>query len=253
MTVRDDRSVSDVLAFVLVFSIIITSVGLVYSVGFSSLSDFQESEQKTNAARAFDAFSSVFDDVEEGRAVARNGELRLRGGTIQLSRESEFNISVRDSGGTSLWNGTNTTGSLLYTADGTTIGYGNGGVFRQDGDTSAMINEPSFLCEGGRAVAVEITDAGDRQRPSFEARRVLGGDRPGPNEETVHESTGGAEVYRPLGGPSPPCLSCVVAGASSRRYCDVVVSTRRHSGVDVARSVRAPEPFCRRGANRRRD
>lgn len=152
MTVRDDRSVSDVLAFVLVFSIIITSVGLVYSVGFSSLSDFQESEQKTNAARAFDAFSSVFDDVEEGRAVARNGELRLRGGTIQLSRESEFNISVRDSGGTPLWSGTNSTGSLLYTADGTTIGYGNGGVFRQDGDASAMINEPSFLCEGGRAV-----------------------------------------------------------------------------------------------------
>ncbi|MFC4406113.1 DUF7289 family protein [Haloarchaeobius iranensis] len=152
MNVRDDRSVSDVLAFVLVFSIIITSVGLVYSIGFSSLNDFQESEQKTNAARAFDAFSSVFDDVEEGRAVARNGELRLSGGTIEVSRESEFDIRVENSTGDPIWSGTNTTGSLLYTVDGTTIGYENGGAFRQDGDASAMINEPSFLCDGDRAV-----------------------------------------------------------------------------------------------------
>jgi FlaG/FlaF family flagellin (archaellin) len=152
MSIRDDRSVSDVLAFVLVFSIIITSVGLVYSVGFSSLSDFQESEQKTNAARAFDAFSSVFDDVQEGRAVARNGELRLSGGTIQVSEESEFDIRVENSSGGTLWSGTNTTGSLLYTVDGTTIGYENGGAFRRDGDASAMINEPSFLCQGDRAV-----------------------------------------------------------------------------------------------------
>lgn len=152
MNALDDRSVSDVLAFVLVFSIIITSVGLVYSVGFSSLSDFQESEQKTNAARAFDALSTVFDDVQEGRAVARNGEFKLNGGTIQLSRESEFAIRVEDSGGGTLWSGTNTTGSIQYTVDGTTIGYENGAAFRRDGDASAMYNEPSLLCEGDRAV-----------------------------------------------------------------------------------------------------
>lgn len=152
MRLTDDRSVSDVLAFVLVFSIIITSVGLVYSIGFSSLNDFQEAEQKTNAARAFDAFSSVFDDIQEGRAVARNGEFRLNGGTIQLSRESEVDIRVEDSGGTTLWSGTNTTGSIQYTVDGTTIGYENGAAFRRDGDASAMFNEPSMLCEGDRAV-----------------------------------------------------------------------------------------------------
>ncbi|WP_440991302.1 DUF7289 family protein [Haloarchaeobius baliensis] len=152
MNLRDDRSVSDVLAFVLVFSIIITSVGLVYSVGFSSLSDFQESEQKTNAARAFDAFSTVFDDVQEGRAVARNGEFRLNGGTIQLSQESEFTLEAQDSGGGTLWSDTATTGSLLYTVDGTTIGYENGAAFRRDGDASAMFDEPSFLCQGDRAV-----------------------------------------------------------------------------------------------------
>lgn len=147
-----ERAVSDVLAFVLVFSIIITSVGLVYSIGFSSLSDFQEAEQKTNAARAFDAFSAVFDDIQEGRAVARNGELRLNGGTIQLSRESEFELRVEDSSGGTVWSETRTTGSLQYSVDGTTIGYENGAAFRKDGDAAAMLNEPSFLCQGDRAV-----------------------------------------------------------------------------------------------------
>lgn len=152
MNARDERGVSEVLAFVIVFSIIITSVGLVYSIGFSSLNDFQQSEQKTNAARAFDAFSTVFDDIQEGRAVARAGEFKLNGGTIQISRESEFDVRVENATGGTLWSGTNTTGSLQYTVDGTLIGYENGAAFRKDGDASAMINEPSFLCQGDRAV-----------------------------------------------------------------------------------------------------
>lgn len=151
----DDRGVSEVLAFVVVFSIIITSVGLVYSIGFGSLNDFQEGEQKTNSVRAFDAFSTVFDDIQQGRAVTRSGELKLSGGTIQVTDDSEFDVRVNDDTDTIWdWNGgsAETTGSLRYDVDGTVVAYENGAVFRKDGDSSAMIGDPSFRCGDDRAV-----------------------------------------------------------------------------------------------------
>ncbi|WP_435345692.1 DUF7289 family protein [Haloarchaeobius sp. HRN-SO-5] len=149
----DDRSVSDVLAFVVVFSIIITSVGLVYGVGFSSLSDFQQGEQKTNAVRAFDALSTGFDNVQHDRSPASSGAIQLNGGTIQVEEQTEFEVSVEDSSGSTVWGPqTNTTGSLRYTIDGTYVAYESGAVFRKDRGSSAMVSEPSFVCSDDRAV-----------------------------------------------------------------------------------------------------
>ena len=75
----DERAVSDVLAFIIVFSIIITSVALVYGTGFSSLDQVREGEQKANAERAFEAIAYSMDDIETGAATRRGGSLELGG------------------------------------------------------------------------------------------------------------------------------------------------------------------------------
>ncbi|WP_435360354.1 DUF7289 family protein [Haloarchaeobius sp. DFWS5] len=150
MKVFEERAVSDVLAFVLTFGIIITSVGLVYGIGFASLSDFQEGEQKTNAVRAFDALSTTFDDIQAGKGPGRSGSLDLSGGTLQVTNDTDIGVTVEDGGGTVLWSSTqfnNSSGSLQYSFEGTDVAYENGAVFRKDGDSPVMVSEPSFSCQ----------------------------------------------------------------------------------------------------------
>ncbi|WP_439025979.1 DUF7289 family protein [Haloarchaeobius sp. DT45] len=148
----DRRAVSDVIAFVIVFSIIITSVGVVYGIGFSSLNEFQEGEQKTNAARAFQALSVSLDDIQEGAAPGRSGAIQLNEGTLQVARQSRILVDVGLDGAGNSTVANNVTGSLQYSFENTDVAYENGAVFRKDGPNSVMIEDPSFVCSSGQAV-----------------------------------------------------------------------------------------------------
>ena len=202
MRALDERSVSDVLAFVIVFSIIITSVGLVYSVGFSSLDQFQEGEQKSNAVRAFDALSVGFDDIERDRSPARSGAIQLNGGTIQVADGTEFDVSV-ESGGSTIWSGRNTTNSLRYSLDGTFVGYESGAVFRKDRGASAMVSEPSFVCTDDRAIVSLVSLEG--------ASNPRGGDN---NVEIITRSQSNELLYSypsASGGTAPDSVNLSIA------------------------------------------
>jgi len=145
-----DRGVSDMIAFVIVFSLIITSVGITYTFGYTTLSDYQEGEQKRNAERAFVALSNSVGEIESGRIEARAGELRLAGGTVSVENDTVLTVS---SPGWNLSNGTEArlanqpTRSFVYEYEGTTVEYENGAVFRQDGDgRHIMLAEPEYQC-----------------------------------------------------------------------------------------------------------
>ena len=145
-----DRGVSDMIAFVIVFSLIITSVGITYTFGYSTLSDYQEDEQKRNAERAFVALSNNVGEIESGQIEARAGELRLAGGRLSVEDDTQITVS---SPSWSLSNGTEarlsnqTARSFVYEFEGTKVEYENGAVFRQDGDgRHIMLAEPEYRC-----------------------------------------------------------------------------------------------------------
>jgi|AntRauTorckE6833_2_1112554.scaffolds.fasta_scaffold01732_7 hypothetical protein len=148
----DERAVSDVLAFIIVFSIIITSVALVYGTGFSSLDQVREGEQKANAERAFEAIAYSMDDIETGAATRRGGSLELGGALLQVDDSSSVNVTVNESGGPQLFAYENTTGSLSYTLDKTVIAYENGAVLRSDRGSSVDVQRASMTCTNDRAV-----------------------------------------------------------------------------------------------------
>ena len=80
----DERGVSDVLAFMLVFAMILGSVILMSTTGMMAMQGYQEGEQSHNAQRAMQSLAANFDDVLRYDGVTeRYGELSLRGGTIR--------------------------------------------------------------------------------------------------------------------------------------------------------------------------
>jgi len=137
----DDRAISDVLAFILVFSIIITSVGLVYVFGMGALGEAQVNEQNRNAERAFETITVSFSDLQDGRGVERLSQLNPRGGQVSVDGSTRLNVSVD---GASWYDGP--VGSLDYNHEGTEISYELGAAFRADDGHSVMVRPPEFVC-----------------------------------------------------------------------------------------------------------
>jgi FlaG/FlaF family flagellin (archaellin) len=53
----DERGVSELIGYVLAFSIVVASVGAVYAGGLGAAMEFQQDERETNAERAFVALA----------------------------------------------------------------------------------------------------------------------------------------------------------------------------------------------------
>ena len=162
----DERAVSDVVAFVLVFAIIIGSVGIISVTAFTSMESLQESEQMRNAERGMGALADNFNDVLRYDAIEeRSGELSLREGTVRTgSGEPEVTIDVDgpdDDFDVSL-------GQFTYERGGTTIAYEGGGVFRGEDTGDVLLERPPIKCEDGGAAVVSLVaiDADDRSLQS---------------------------------------------------------------------------------------
>ncbi|WP_323676720.1 hypothetical protein [Halorubellus sp. PRR65] len=144
----DERAVSDVLAFIIVFSMIITSVALVYGTGFSSIRDVRDGEQKANAERALEAVALSMDDIVKGQATRRGGSLNLGGGQLRVDDSTDVTVNV--DGGT--FSTTESIRSFEYYMDDTAVAYESGGVFRRDGSASVAVLRPTMKCTDGSAV-----------------------------------------------------------------------------------------------------
>lgn len=165
----DDRGISEVVAFILTFAIILGSVGLLYSTAFGAMIDYQEAEQDTNAVRAMDSLTDNFNDVLRSNGVnERYGELSLREGTVTTGDDgTAVNVTIRYGSDNQTKVGhdddrfanysddaTVELGEFAYESDNGKIAYEGGGLVRGDGSGSAVLREPQLRCEPERDTAI---------------------------------------------------------------------------------------------------
>jgi hypothetical protein len=135
----DDRGVSDVVGYVLVFSLITASVGVVTVVGFEAIDDRQEAERINNVERAFDVFAANVDNVYRDGAPGRATEMRLAGGSLGVGESVVITIEASNGD-----NVTVPTNPLVYRDGDTEIVYTAGALLRSEGDSSVMLQNPPF-------------------------------------------------------------------------------------------------------------
>ena len=166
----DDRGISEVVAFILTFAIILGSVGLLYTTAFGAMTDYQESEQETNAVRAMDSLTDNFNDVLRSSGVnQRYGEISLRNGQITTSEGgTAVNITITNESGdvkllgnssgdrfAGYGNGaTAELGEFAYESDNGKIAYEGGGLIRSEGSGSVVLREPQIRCDEERQTAI---------------------------------------------------------------------------------------------------
>lgn len=148
----DDRGVSEVIGFVLVFSLVLGTISIVYVGGFSALSDTRDGEHVNNAERAMDVLADNFQQLGRGEAPQRGTEIKLA--DAQLTLDERYGVEVDVSGTSYSSRGRPIT---YHSGTGTRISYEHGAIIRVDDDGGAvMLREPDFLISDERTVIRHI-------------------------------------------------------------------------------------------------
>lgn len=143
------RGVSDVLAFTLLFGIIITSVGLISVVGFEAVGSMSDSEQLASAEESMTELADQLTGIADHEAPVRSTELRASGATVSVVSGPRLNVTIENETH-AMWAGEFDMGGVEYRLDDRTITVVGGAVFRNDGEQAVMLRDPPFLTVDNR-------------------------------------------------------------------------------------------------------
>lgn len=157
-----NRGVRDLIGFILVFTVVVTAVGLTATTGYAQLSEFSENQRLENTERAMDLTASSIAELVRGSAVSRSSELNLEGGSIRVLSPSSrtMTVSVFDGGGTrTCCNGGDPipVGSLAIERKNTVMAYESGALFRSLRGNTALLRQPPVRCRGGTVTVGVVT------------------------------------------------------------------------------------------------
>ena len=151
---HDDRAVSEVLGFVLIFALITSAVALTYVVGFEGLSATRDYERVNNAERAFEVLADNVDDIGRDRAPSRATEIKLYEAGLRIGDPVVVNVTGARVGDPAVnFSAEYEINPVVYDADtGTTLVYSGGAVIRSEGGSSVMVRRPHAIVEDDRVV-----------------------------------------------------------------------------------------------------
>lgn len=157
-----DRAVSEVLGFILVFSLVVLTVSFVYMGGMSQLTDTRDTERINNAERAFDVLADNFEQMGRNEAPSRATEIRLAGAQLSTSGNQPFSANrTQSEAGTTRLNPV----VISFSIGGSEqISYELGAIIRvHDEGGGVMVREPDFIFSEHRTVLRVIEPRGSNQ------------------------------------------------------------------------------------------
>jgi hypothetical protein len=152
----DDRSLSDLIAFILMFSIIITGVGIVSLGAFGNLTEFSDREKIENSERGLTAMASTLDEFHRQSDTYRS-EIKLAiGGSSAYLNQTNLTVTVDDGTTTDYEYFLNSTEQRFdRRPEDVVVSYEGGGVFRRPGFNARY--QPSMQCTNDVAIISFVT------------------------------------------------------------------------------------------------
>jgi hypothetical protein len=170
----DDRGVSEVLGFALVFALVVSTVILVALVGFGALEETRDQEELNNAERAFDVMADNMADIHEEGAPSRATEISLESAQLRSGEQVSFNVTGVDDGtGTSFVN-IFSIEPIVFASGDSEIVYSGGAIFRTQREGGFIVKEPPLLISPERVVLpiVQTRQRGEISSTSGQTVRV---------------------------------------------------------------------------------
>lgn len=169
-----ERGVSEVLGFILVFSLVLMTIGIVYSGGFGVLEETRNGERVNNAERALDVLATNLQQIARGDAPRRATEVKLAEAKLETSNHHELSTNSTSIGQAQ------TAGpvAIRFTAGtDTEIVYEAGAIIRTESEGGVMLREPDFLFDENRTVVRYIETRGSGQSVSGTTTVLVRADR----------------------------------------------------------------------------
>lgn len=167
----DERAVSETVSFVLVFSLVIATVGIVTVAGFDQLEDRRGEERIRNAERAFDVFAANMEDISQRGAPSRATEIKLADAELLYGDAVTMTVSVNVSLAGRANDSLTTTRPITYSSGSTSLSFTAGSVLRSDREGSRMLIEPGNVISR-EATVLQTSDL----RPVADTTTSVGGD-----------------------------------------------------------------------------
>lgn len=142
------RAQSEVIGFVLVFSLVVSLVAIISVFGFGALEDTRDQEELKNAERAFDVLADNMADIHQEGAPSRATEISLQSADLYVGDPVNFNITL--SGPEK--NLSRPLEPIVFGIGETDIVYVGGAILRDQRDGGFMVKEPPFLISSDRLV-----------------------------------------------------------------------------------------------------
>lgn len=238
-----DRAVSEVLGYVFVFSLVVTTVAVVSVAGLGQLQDARDAEQINNAERAFDLLATNIDDVAKRGAPSRATEMRLDEASLSVSGPVEFNITgIDDDDSSNNFSESYDVWPIRYQSGDspTEILYVNGAVIRSQREGAIALKEPAIHAKNGKVVVplVQTRSRSAQSRGGGTVRiraihaktELIATDTDGTYERVyVNVTSPRAEVWKDILGDRE-AFSCTLdtSGATDRVWCKATNPNRIH-------------------------
>jgi len=150
---RRDRAVSNTVAFILVFSLIVLSVGLVSTAGFDTLRDLQRDEQARTAGALVRTVGAGIDEVALGERPTYRNSLQLGEATLTVENETRVDVVVSNTTGP-VFDETYHPNALVYRTPAGNTSYVSGVLARGAERRSAVaLDGPTAQCSTGADTA----------------------------------------------------------------------------------------------------
>jgi len=155
---KSESAVSEVIGFILIFSIVMLAISAIYAVGYPTIQSSKENAQFRNMEQSFMVLQSNINTVAFDQAPVRTLKTSLGGGSLTVN-SSKGHIKVEDSSTGTTWYD-DTIGAIEYEKNGRSIAYEGGGVWKKYPAGSAIkVSEPRISVQevdGNRTVSVSI-------------------------------------------------------------------------------------------------
>lgn len=142
---RHERGVSEVISYVLVFSLITVSLATVSVVGIDTLQNTREAEQVENTERAFDVLAENIQDIHARDAPGRSTEIKLYQAQLGLGDPMTMTVEVLNVGVDTSYS--TDISPIVYTSQNgrTKLFYSAGMLLRTDGNNAVRHGTPPML------------------------------------------------------------------------------------------------------------
>ncbi|WP_226010298.1 DUF7289 family protein [Halomicrobium salinisoli] len=158
-----DRGQSNTLGFILLFSIVLASLGVVATAGVDTLESGRDVATSQNVEQSFRELAGAATDVHRENVSSRTARMRLGNGQLEVGEDTEITVDVDSTADTEVDELSVT--PITYSIDDRDVTYEGTAVVREEGGGSILVRKPDFHldADGGLVVVpvVQTSQVGD--------------------------------------------------------------------------------------------